>query len=137
MYIQSRPTNRWSRRGCRRDEAASGWEATLRVVWGERAWAAARLNSTVSVRHEVVQVAVGAATSLVLAAMLQDSTRRSAAGILPRRASSGKPSPLGRWRGAKPSGQKRPSSYGMVAKSREDVATANTKRSGARIAWRG
>ncbi len=27
-------TNRWSPRGCRRDEVVSGWEATLRVVEG-------------------------------------------------------------------------------------------------------
>jgi hypothetical protein len=27
-----RLTNRWSGRGCRRDEAANGWEVALRVV---------------------------------------------------------------------------------------------------------
>jgi hypothetical protein len=78
-------------------------------VWSVAQFAA-QLMPAVGVRHEVVQVTVGTATSLVLTAMLQDSTRRSAAGILPRRASSGKPSPLGRWRGAKPSEQKYPSS---------------------------
>jgi len=65
------------------------------VSEGASANPALRLSSTVGVRHEVVQVAVGTATSSVLTAMLQDSTRRSAAGILPRRASSGKPSPWG------------------------------------------
>jgi hypothetical protein len=34
MRRRGRLTNRWSRRGCRRDEAASGWEATLVVVEG-------------------------------------------------------------------------------------------------------
>jgi hypothetical protein len=29
-----RLTNRWSRRGCRRDEIVSGWEAALRVGTG-------------------------------------------------------------------------------------------------------
>jgi hypothetical protein len=27
-------TSRWSRRGCRRDEAVNGWEVTLSVITG-------------------------------------------------------------------------------------------------------
>jgi len=46
-----------------------------------------RLSSTPDVRHETVQVAVENATLSVLTAVLQDSTRSSAAGILPRHAS--------------------------------------------------
>ena len=30
----ARLTNRWSRRGCRRDEVVGGWEATLNIVAG-------------------------------------------------------------------------------------------------------
>jgi hypothetical protein len=33
-HQEGRPTSRWSRRGCRRDEIASGWEAALVVVEG-------------------------------------------------------------------------------------------------------
>jgi hypothetical protein len=47
----------------------------------------ARRSSTLDVRHEAIQVAVENATLSVLTAVLQDSTRRSAAGILPRHAS--------------------------------------------------
>jgi len=98
------------------------WQIRSQAFHCSCARPARQLSSAVRVRHEVVQVAVGAATSSEFTAMLQDSTRRSAAGILPRRASSGKPFPLGRWRGAKPSGQKYPSSlYGMATKSREDA----------------
>ena len=67
------------------------------------------LMQGVRVRHEVVRVAVVTATSSVLTEILWDITRCSATGIPPKRASSGKPSPRGCWRGAKPAGQKYPS----------------------------
>jgi hypothetical protein len=71
----------------------------------------------VRVRHEVMQVAVMTATSSVLTAVLQDITRCSASGILPERASPGKPSLRGCWWGAEPPRQKYPSSCGVVTKS--------------------
>jgi len=63
---------------------------------------ARQVSSPVGVRHEVVQVAVVTAISSALTAIWQNSTRRSAVGILSRHASSGKPSLRGRWRGVKP-----------------------------------
>jgi hypothetical protein len=107
------------------------------VSEGTSANPALRLSFTVGVRHEVVQVAVETAISSELTAIWQDSTRWSATGILPRRASSGKPFPPKRWRGAKPSGQKYPASYGAATEPRGKVATASIRRSGARIAWYG
>jgi len=68
-----------------------------------------RLNATVRVRHEVVQVAVTTED--------QDVTQCSAIGILPRHASPGKPSPKERWWGVKPSGQKYPTPFGVAMKS--------------------
>jgi hypothetical protein len=83
------------------------------------------------------QVAVMTATSSVLTAVLLDITRCSASGILSERASSGN-HPFGGAGGVRSLRDKSiPCPFGTATESQEDVATASTKRSGARIAWYG
>jgi hypothetical protein len=114
----------------RRSNRHLAWSETVISVEVVYASATRRLKHSVGVRHEVVQVAVVIVVSLGLTAIRRDTTRSSATGILPGRASlvtAGCEAPGTSVSFIPPSSMQPVERQGWQRLREEAVATASTK----------